>query len=76
MILCLKESLNLMRKKRDSVEHKDVQSINGNESTDSGSVSDDISSVRSGSKRFRNNLINSTRKRKSAVSHCNYYLLL
>ena len=62
-----------MRKKRDSVEHKDAQSINGNESTDSGSVSDDISSVRSGSKRFRNHLINSTRKRKSAVSHCKNY---
>ncbi len=67
------ESLNLMRKRskdcaRSNGKTEDSQSINGNESTDSSLLSDDIT-LRLSSKRFRNGLTNtSSRKRKSAVS--------
>jgi class B basic helix-loop-helix protein 8 len=67
----IQQSLNFLRNRKiENVGNKgaDEQSINGNESTDSSSVYDDILQSRSGSKRLKNSSSNTSRKRKSAVS--------
>ncbi|CAG2159906.1 unnamed protein product [Oppiella nova] len=68
----IQQSLNFLRKRKiESVGNGnagDDQSINGNESTDSSSIYDDISQSDNKSKRLKNLTSNATRKRKSAVS--------
>ncbi|CAG2116813.1 unnamed protein product [Medioppia subpectinata] len=68
----IQQSLNFLRKRKIESEGNgktgDDQSINGNESTDSSSIYDDIIQSDGKSKRLKNLSSNVTRKRKSAVS--------